>query len=653
MTASDLPSRFRAIRTSARQLLGALCGTAVEGTPPLRPAIAPQIPPIALPAWIAPAGQQGQPFEVPANDVGIEIWGNKKAPPRFYFDPILPSIFERTLVLESFTPADGRMEWMFTGPKGGFTISADAFQIELLERHYDSPGFNTMPEKPARHPEFISSVLKAGYTGQLKALTVRLDGQLGLTILANGLPILQRECLLDVNRHQLAASSANTHACGILLSPPPEKVRIHVAPDKSHQTMRGFGGITSMLAYNRMDAAGKEQWWDFLCQYNLLIQREYPIGQRLNPAMDNWDRLEDAVPHYYGDNFAVGEISDFSYNRKIRGFGGQVWFEFWRLPDWMGEDDSKFTAAVIAYCREAQAKASSAPEIVGIQNEIKPADDIWPGRVLALRQALDQAGFSQVRLHMNDSVYLWQAIEWARIFRGSAEAWKAIDYSAAHFYDFPLHSPEEQDKYDARIAEWNEATGHKPFLSTEICINYARCQTASYRMAFSMGQLYHKNLVLMNAEAICYCWLLIDVEQPSYGWTRSLFVTDRSRNFAPTPSSNQLRVFGAFSRRVRQGMTRVDATSGSPDLLVSAFKGEGNQTTLILLNRSTSPVEIQLDWTGARFTEMECTHFYHENRVTPLDAASPEARGEIRVEPGSIVTLTNVPLGSQCSNSNG
>ncbi len=27
------------------------------------------------------------------------------------------------------------------------------------------------------------------------------------------------------------------------------------------------------------------------------------LGARLNPAMDNWDRLEDATPHYYGDNF--------------------------------------------------------------------------------------------------------------------------------------------------------------------------------------------------------------------------------------------------------------------------------------------------------------------------------------------------------------
>lgn len=608
----------------------------------------PEPSPVALPAWTPPAGHPELPFQVPAKDLGTEIWGNKKEPPRFYFDPFLPALFERTLVLKSFTPADGRMDWMFTGPRGGFTVSVDASHIQLRERYYDSPGFNAIPEKPNRHPEYVTSELKAAYTGTIQALTVRLDGQLGLTLLANGVPIFRRECFLDVNRHQLAVTSFHTHASGILLSPPPERIAVHVAPDKRHQTMRGFGGITSMLAYHRMDADGKAQWWDFLCQYNLLIQREYPIGQRLNPTLDNWDRLEDAVPHYYGDNFAVGEISDFDYNRKIREIGGQVWFEFWRLPDWMGDDESKFASAIVAYCRAAQAKAGSAPDIVGIQNEIKPADAIWPGRVLALRKALDEAGFSAVRLHMNDSVYLKDGIEWALIFRSSADAWKAIDFAAVHFYDNPLTSLEEQDQYDQRIAQWNEATEGKPFLSTEICINYARCQTPSYRLAFGVGQLYHKNLVLMNAEAICYCWLLLDVEQPSYGWTRSLFVTDRSQNFSPAPSSNQLRVFGAYSRRVRQGMTRIEITSGNRDLLVSAFKGEGksDQATVILLNRSTSPVQVQLDWAGARFTEMERTDSYHENSVTPLDPASPESRGQILVEPGSILTLTNVPLGS-------
>ncbi len=69
----------------------------------------------------------------------------------------------------------------------------------------------------------------------------------------------------------------------------------------------------------------RRRWWELVCEYNLLIQREYPNGRRLNPDMGNWDRLSDATRHFYGDNFPNGEISDFDYLRTIRRLGGQVW----------------------------------------------------------------------------------------------------------------------------------------------------------------------------------------------------------------------------------------------------------------------------------------------------------------------------------------
>jgi hypothetical protein len=70
----------------------------------------------------------------------------------------------------------------------------------------------------------------------------------------------------------------------------------------------------------------------------------------LNREMTNWDRPQDASPHYYGDNFPNCETSDFEYMRRVRRLGGKVIFEFWELPPW-------------ARMRDAAGKLTEAPEI--------------------------------------------------------------------------------------------------------------------------------------------------------------------------------------------------------------------------------------------------------------------------------------------------
>ena len=147
----------------------------------------------------------------------------------------------------------------------------------------------------------------------------------------------------------------------------------------------------------------------------------------------------------------------------------------------------------------------------------------------------------------------------------------------------------------------------------------------------------------MNAEAICYCWTILNVVQPSYGWTRSLFVPDPAHGGMPAPSSNQLRVFGAYSRRVKLGMTRVEAQTGDPDLMATAFIGTQG-ATLVLLNRGLSPCRAGVTgMTGLKsFTEMEITDPYHENAVERIGAGEGRT---VTVEPGMLVTLTNVALG--------
>jgi hypothetical protein len=121
-------------------------------------------------------------------------------------------------------------------------------------------------------------------------------------------------------------------------------------------------------------------------------------------------------------------------------------------------------------------------------------------------------------------------------------------------------------------------------------------------------------------------------------------VPDPEHGFMPVASSHQLRVFGAYSRRVREGMTRVGSTSSNPNLFVTAFTGGGDRHTLIVLNRSTARQRISLTWPGAVFRYRETASPQVENAVGP----APAAKGnmwEVTVEPGAIVTLTGVELG--------
>jgi hypothetical protein len=85
-------------------------------------------------------------------------------------------------------------------------------------------------------------------------------------------------------------------------------------------------------------------------------------------------------------------------------------------------------------------------------------------------------------------------------------------------------------------------------------------------------------------------------------------------------------------------MVRVDADSGDPDVLVSAYQGASSTRTAIILNRSTVPHRIQVDWPGGSFTVLEVSSPYAAN-----EARKPLPK-ELVVQPGEIMTLSNVPL---------
>jgi O-glycosyl hydrolase len=612
-------------------------------------------------AALLPAQGGGVRFEFDAGGERRAQWsvgGLRRA----YFQEKLPALFSRTLALDEELPAGSSLDWIFTGDEGGVTVHLEHGRVRLTQRYYDS--YAHFPSRPprTRYPERVWEESVAELRGAPRTLEVVMDHRLGVTLLVDGKEAARQTCLMEMRRHQLAWSPpqgvATGKFAGRILEPAATGARVRVDPGRKHQTIYGFGGILSVPAWASLGGEGRRRWWDLLREYNLLIQREYPNGYRLKSDLSNFDRLADASPHYYGDNFPNGEISDFAYNRKIREMGGKVLFEFWDLPPWAkrayvspegkrfpnAPDVEEYVRAVVGYCRTAKEKAGAPPDVVGVQNEIVQPAEVWHEMIVKLRAGLDAAGFRGVEIHMPDHSNLKGGTEAALAIRKSPEAWKRIDWAATHVYDYQGFF-ENPDGYDAQIRAWREAAGDKPFLSTEFTVNSSRYQSYSYRTAFAHAQLYHKNMAAMDASALIYCWTLLDIEQSSFGATRSLFVPDRARGFVPVPSGYQLRVFGAFSRRLPEGMVRLTAEVAGDGLLATAYAGSKGERTVILINRSTAPVRVAIDWPGAKFAWRETAGPYNENTV---EAA---AAGDSIVQPGELVTLSTAPLGGRASGS--
>ncbi len=579
-------------------------------------------------------------------------WSHPDEIARKYFHENLPALFERTLTISTDIPERATLRWIFTGPRAGFTVELTSSKVRIVERYYDSMA---LYEGQGNYPEKTVFTSERQYTGEARTVTVIADAHLAARVLVNGQQIIEAPLLFDVTRHQLMlAASRTAHEVveGSLLKPSLKNSTIVINPAEVHQTMLGFGGSPSIPAYAELSDEGKREYWQIIKSYNLLLFREYPMGTELKPDMSNLTDLSDATPHYYGDNFPNSEVSSFDYSRHILALGGSVIYELWALPSWATVPNTgpsstdtwnkpikqvanpdEYARIVVAYCQKALAATGSAPAIVGLENEVDQPPEVFDAMAIAVRRALDKAGFTGTKIHMADASYMFLGIDRARAWRKDPAAWAAVDYSAVHEYDFQefMANP---DLYDARMKAMHEAADGKPFLATEICVNDPHYQEPSYRIAFAVAQLYHKNLTELDAVALMYCWTLLDVEQPTFAGSRSLLAPDRTRGWIPVPTSYQLRVLGAYSRHILKGMHRVGVETGDPDLLATAFAG-GQNETLVVVNRSTVARRLAIQGESHAFTEIERVGLEEENADAPF-------RTDNVIQPGEIVVFSTI-----------
>lgn len=605
-----------------------------------------------LPPNSAAAGVVVDRFEFASDGPIGPGWTRPDEIARKYFHEDLPAIFDRTLSLDGPIAPRTTLRWIFTGPHAGVTVELGASKVRLVERCFDSFG---LYEGQGGYPEKKILEIDRQFTGTPRTLEVIADEHLAVRVVVNGAPVIEAPLLFDLSRHQLmyaAPRAEHLVLAGSLQKPAAKAVTVTLSLKEKHQTMLGFGGSPSIPAYEKLSEAGKKAYWQFLTRYNLRLNREYPMGSELKRDLSNMDNLAEATPHYYGDNFPNGEISNFDYNRQATKLGADTIYELWALPKWATEPYSgpkvidawnksikqqaiaeQYARIVVEYCKKEKAATGVAPLIIGVGNEVEQPPAVYAEMTRVLRRELDKAGFTTTRIHMADAPYMYMGTARVKALAQDAAAWKDLDYTAAHQYDFQEFAA-NPDMYDARMRAMREASQEKEFLATEICLNDAHLQEPSYRVAFAAAQLYHKNMTLLDAVGIMYCWLILDVEEPSFGGSRALLVPDRTRGWIPVASSFELRVLGAYSRHILKGMQRVGASVEDGDLLTTAYADARNQT-LVMINRGAAARTVKIAGATQKWIEMERTGAEEENAI----GAAPE---QIVVEPGEIVVLSTL-----------
>ena len=597
---------------------------------------------VDIPSWKEPSGMMVRELKLGFGEKDESAsWSAYSSNERAYIHEVLPAIFKRTLVIDSID-GDRGIKWIFTCPQQGIYMELNQNKFRFSCKYYDSFGYNNNLEKLPRFPQFEHSVHEITADKPVKAITIEMNYKLGLLISLNGQTVIEQTFMDDIVRNQIHLTGKVGTLAARLLEPEIKHEKIIVNPEIKYQQMLGWGGIGTPTANNELNEDGKSKWWEYIAEYNLLCQREYPVGGQLHKNLDNWDNINYAKAHYYGENFPNWEISDFDYNKKIQEMGGFVMFEFWDFPRWIENNEQEYTRAMVGYCTKAKRKTGKAQRIVGVQNEQEMSEENVKRFVPALRKALNEAGFEEVKIHMANAPYVshpyivkGNGIERLNHYTKNPEVWDVIDYSATNMYDYQQFFT-NPDGFDSTLIAWHKSAGTRPFLSTELCINDTRYQTDSYRLALTMGQLYEKNLTITNAVLIAYCWTILNTEQPSFA-TRTLFVSSPEDGFMPMPTRH-LRVFGAYSRRIKEGMTRVDVKCANKDIKAVAFMGEEKHATMVIQNRSENPVNLDLDWKNILFNEIETVDPYSNNIVKSFIDNS------ITVAPGAIITLTNVPL---------
>ncbi len=243
--------------------------------------------------------------------------------------------------------------------------------------------------------------------------------------------------------------------------------------------------------------------------------------------------------------------------------------------------------------------------------------------------------FTQTKIHMADASYMFLGIDRAHELSKNPAAWRAIDYSrrarirlsGVHRQSRPLRRAHEGD---AR-GRGRQALPRHGNLHQRSALPGA---FVSHRLRRGAALPQEPDVNSMPI-ALMYCWLLLDVEQPTFAGSRSLLAPDRTRGWVPVPTSYQLRVLGALQPPHPQrhaAHRRRNRRSRPAGHRIRRRPERNTRRRQPLRDRAQARRcrALRMPW-----AEIERTGLEEENAVSPF-------RTDSVIQPGEIVVLSTI-----------
>jgi glucosylceramidase len=421
---------------------------------------------------------------------------------------------------------------------------------------------------------------------------------------------------------------------------PPEPPPITVHERVRHQEIDGFGISTAFRRNELLRALSDEQqreilklWFDPNAGAGLSILR---LGIGSAPVGSPYDQMvsiqpedpggPDAPPKYVWDG---DDNSQVWVAKAAQAYGLKRFYaDAWSAPAYMKDNGDDKNGGTLkpewqtAYARYlAQYTKFYAQEGIKITDLGFTNEPDWTATYASMRFTPEQAAqfvkvlgpiAKGVKVACCDSFGWTEAKAYSAAIEADPEARRWVKTHTGHTYASPVDGPLPTTR-KTWMSEWN------PNGSTW----NENWDDGSGYDGFTIAQAVHDALTLGDASGYVY-WL-----GASRGATRALLQIDETAKTYHV--SKRMWAMAAYSRFIRPGAVRIDATAADPALKVSAFRNSDGSQVIEVLNTGTAPIT----WKGVHG---RATAYVTDNanNLTPAAVAGQT----VTFQPRALTTIT-------------
>lgn len=408
---------------------------------------------------------------------------------------------------------------------------------------------------------------------------------------------------------------------------------------RTHQTMHGFGASnrvwddphvsdaprTSIPAAARAEILTRLYTELGLTRVRLILDGGVePVNDNDDPLVFDWSKF----------NFE-GKRNDahVAFVKEAIPFGLSIYCPAPLAPEhWMTERNPdeyvEWALAILIRWRQL----GQEPPFFSVLNEPGSnwEDRLWSGRwmrtvVKRLGPRMRAAGL-KTELVVPDDVNPTEAHARARTILADPEARRYVGALAYHLYREPSGA-------DMRAIQTLAATYGLPIWMTE----FGDASFHDHHGAVSWARMIHALIADYGVSAVDYMWGFFGSHDSGQALIAVMFDDGEYRRYALTPAYY---VTGHFSRFVRPGYVRVEARSGDPAVLVTAYTGAA-ELVIVAINSGPDPKVVTFNLAAGPATGVFSALM--TTRTEPWKAAPPvyvsDGTFRLMLPPESLTTL--------------